>query len=261
MIDIGTTEILLTLISGGIVGLFLALFGGGGSVLAAPLLLNLVGVLDAHIAIGTSAAAVSANAAVGLIGHWRKERVKWPCASVFAVAGVIGSLAGSTLAKSIEGDLLLFAFSIAMALIALSMLRKPKSVGNMNVRINAEFISKLVPIGLLAGFAAGFFGIGGGFLIIPGLMLATGMTITNAAASSLLSVTVFGAATAGNYAVSNLVDWHLFGLLLGGGLFGTLIGLKLASRLAENMLLLRRLFASMVILVALSIAWQSMYIS
>lgn len=75
MIDIGTTEILLTLISGGIVGLFLALFGGGGSVLAAPLLLNLVGVLDAHIAIGTSAAAVSANAAVGLIGHWRKERV------------------------------------------------------------------------------------------------------------------------------------------------------------------------------------------
>ncbi|MDA1150203.1 MAG: sulfite exporter TauE/SafE family protein, partial [Proteobacteria bacterium] len=198
MIDIGTTEILLTLISGGIVGLFLALFGGGGSVLAAPLLLNLVGVLDAHIAIGTSAAAVSANAAVGLIGHWRKERVKWPCASVFAVAGVIGSLAGSTLAKSIEGDLLLFAFSIAMALIALSMLRKPKSEGNMNVRINAEFISKLVPIGLLAGFAAGFFGIGGGFLIIPGLMLATGMTITNAAASSLLSVTVFGAATAGN---------------------------------------------------------------
>lgn len=109
-----------------------------------------------------------------------------------------------------------------------------------------------------AGFAAGFFGIGGGFLIIPGLMLATGMTISTAAASSLLSVTVFGAATAANYAASGLVDWRLYGLLVAGGVIGTFIGLKLAARLTSNMTLMRRMFAGLVILVAISIAWQSL---
>lgn len=258
MIEVGITQILLTLLSGSLVGFLLALFGGGGSVLAAPLLLNLVGVPVPHIAIGTSAAAVSTNAAVGLIGHWRKGRVKWPCATVFAVSGLLGSLGGSTLAKSIDGNLLLLAFAAAMAAIALSMLRKPASEGDPDVTIDWRLTLKLAPIGLLAGFAAGFFGIGGGFLIIPGLMLATGMTISNAAASSLLSVTVFGAATAANYALSGLVDWRLYGLLVAGGVVGTFIGLKLAGRLTSNMALLRRLFAGLVIAVAISIAWQSL---
>lgn len=258
MIDIGLTEVLLTLLSGSLVGFLLALFGGGGSVLAAPLLLNLVGVPLPHIAIGTSAAAVSTNAAVGLFGHWRKGRIKWPCAAVFAVSGLIGSLGGSTLAKSTDGDILLLAFAAAMTAIALSMLRKPKSEGDPHVTIDWHLTLKLAPFGLIAGFAAGFFGIGGGFLIIPGLMLATGMTISNAAASSLLSVTVFGAATAANYAFSGLVDWHLYGLLVTGGVIGTLIGLKLAERLTSNMALLRRLFAGLVIVVAISIAWQSL---
>lgn len=257
MIDIGLAEILLTLLSGSIVGLLLAVFGGGGSVLAVPLLLNLVGVPVPHIAIGTSAAAVSTNAAIGLLGHWKKGRVKWPCAIVFAVSGLLGSIVGSTLAKSVDGNRLLLAFALAMAAIAVSMLRKPKSEGDPEVRIDWQLTAKLAPVGLLAGFAAGFFGIGGGFLIIPGLMLATGMTISNAAASSLLSVTVFGAATAANYAVSGLVDWRLYGLLVAGGIVGTLLGLKLAKRLSNNMLLLRRLFAGLVIAVAIYVAWQS----
>ena len=257
MIDIGFAELLLTLLSGGIVGLLLAVFGGGGSVLAAPLLLNLVGVPVPHIAIGTSAAAVSTNAAVGLLGHWKKGRVKWPCAAVFAVAGLFGSIVGSTLAKSVDGNRLLLAFALAMAAIAVSMLRTPKSEGDPEVRIDWQLTMKLAPVGMLAGFAAGFFGIGGGFLIIPGLMLASGMTISNAAASSLLSVTVFGAATAANYAVSGLVDWRLYGLLVAGGVAGTLVGLKLAKRLSSNMLLLRRLFAGLVIVVAIYVAWQS----
>jgi hypothetical protein len=258
MIDLGLTEILLTLVSGSIVGFLLALFGGGGSVLAAPLLLGLVGVSLPHVAIGTSAAAVATNAVAGLIGHWRKGRVKWPCATVFAIAGLLGSIGGSTLAKSTDGNLLLLAFAGAMAAIALSMLRKPASEGNPDVRIDWPLVLKLAPIGLLAGFAAGFFGIGGGFLIIPGLMLAAGMTISNAAASSLLSVTVFGAATAANYALSGLVDWRLYGLLVAGGIVGTLIGLKVAGHMTSNMLLLRRLFAGLVLLVAAYVAWQSL---
>ena len=238
------------ILGGAVVGLLLAIFGGGGSVLAAPVLLYLGGVSDPHIAIGTASAAVAANALFNLAGHWRGGRIKWPCATVFAVAGLIGSFAGSTLAKLVSGEHLLLAFAAAMAAIGLSMFRRPKSEGDPNVHISTRLILRLAPLGLLTGLAAGFFGIGGGFLIVPGLMLATGMTMANAAASSLLSVAIFGAATSANYAVSGLVDWRLAGLLLLGGVIGGLFGLRLASRLSTRVLLTRRLFAGLIILVA-----------
>jgi uncharacterized membrane protein YfcA len=246
------------LASGAFVGAMLAVFGGGGSVLAAPLLLYAVGVRDAHVAIGTASAAVAANAAFNLIGHWRGGRVKWPCASVFALAGLIGSLGGSTLAKMVPGQHLLLAFALAMAAVGLSMLRKPESEGDPDVTITMSRAARLAPLGLLTGFAAGFFGIGGGFLIVPGLMLAAGMTIANATASSLVSVTLFGAATAGNYAISHLVDWRLAGLLLAGGAVGGLAGLAISKALANHAALARRLFAVLVLIVAAYVAGRAL---
>lgn len=247
-----------TLASGAVVGFLLALFGGGGSVLAAPLLLYFVGVPNAHVAIGTSSTAVAANALFNLVGHWRGGRVKWPCAITFALAGLAGSLLGSSLAKLIDGRQLLVGFAIAMAAIGLSMLRQPKSGGDPDVHISRKLILRLAPLGLLTGLAAGFFGIGGGFLIVPGLMLATGMTITNATASSLVSVAIFGAATSLNYAVSGLVDWTLAGLLLAGGIIGGVVGLFAARRLASRQTFLRRAFAILVVLVAAYVAWRAL---
>ncbi|MDO9489376.1 MAG: TSUP family transporter, partial [Sphingomonadaceae bacterium] len=84
-------EMLLTLASGGVIGLVLGLVGGGGSILAVPLLVYVVGVASPHAAIGTAAVAVAANALVGLAGHARAGRVKWRCAAVFAAAGVVGA--------------------------------------------------------------------------------------------------------------------------------------------------------------------------
>ncbi len=257
MIDLSAAIVVTTVLSGALVGLLLAVFGGGGSVLAAPLLLYAVGVRDPHIAIGTASAAVAANAALNLFGHWRGGRVKWPCATTFALAGLAGSFAGSTLAKMIDGRHLLLAFAAAMAAIAVSMFRQPGREGDPDVHITWRLLSRLAPLGLLTGFAAGFFGVGGGFLIVPGLMLATGMTIANAAASSLVSVTIFGAATSLNYAVSGLVDWRLVGLLLSGGVVGGVTGLLVAKRLASRSNVLRRAFAGLVILVALYVAWRA----
>jgi len=257
MIALGGIAIAATLLSGALVGLLLALFGGGGSVLAAPLLLYAVGVTDPHIAIGTASTAVAVNAAFNLVGHWRGGRVKWPCAITFAVAGLAGSLAGSSLAKVVDGQQLLIAFAIAMAAIGASMLRRPASEGDPNVRLTTRMMLRLAPLGLLTGLAAGFFGIGGGFLIVPGLMLATGMNMACATASSLVSVAIFGAATSLNYAASGLVDWRLAGLLLGGGLIGGLAGLALSKRLAGRQLVLRRSFAVLVILVAAYVAWRA----
>lgn len=257
MIAISTATIVAALASGALVGLLLAVFGGGGSVLAAPLLLYAVGVRDPHVAIGTSAAAVAVNAAINLIGHWRGGRVKWPCAIAFGVAGLVGSFLGSTLAKAISGAHLLLAFAFAMAAIALSMFRKPKTEGDPDVHINARLVARLAPLGLLTGAAAGFFGIGGGFLIVPGLMLATDMTIANATASSLVSVTIFGAATSLNYAVSRLVDWRLAGLVVAGGALGGAVGLVMAKSLTSRALLARRAFAVLVLLVAGYVAWRA----
>ena len=97
--DLGAalTHWLITLFAGSLVGCVLGLIGGGGSILAVPLLLYVVGIRDPHVAIGTSALAVGANAAANLVGHWRLGNVKLPCAIAFATAGVLGALAGSSL--------------------------------------------------------------------------------------------------------------------------------------------------------------------
>jgi len=246
------------ILGGAAVGFLLAVFGGGGSVLAAPVLLYLGGVSDPHIAIGTASAAVAANALFNLAGHWRGGRIKWPCATVFAIAGLVGSFAGSSLAKIVDGQHLLLAFSAAMAAIGLSMLRRPPTEGDPGVHIDMRLVLRLAPLGLITGLAAGFFGIGGGFLIVPGLMLATGMTMAHAAASSLLSVTLFGAATSANYAISGLVDWRLAGLLLAGGAVGGVLGLLVAKRLESHAQLARRLFAVLIVVVAAYVAWRAL---
>ncbi len=258
MIALTTSVLAVTLLSGALVGFLLGLFGGGGSVLAAPLLLYAVGVRDPHIAIGTSSAAVAANAAVNLVSHARGGRVKWPCAITFGGAGLIGSFAGSSLAKLISGGALLLGFAIAMAAIAISMLGARKSEGDPDVHITPRLALRLAPLGLLAGFAAGFFGIGGGFLIVPGLMLATGMPIAYATASSLVSVALFGTATAINYGLSGLVDVRLAALLLAGGAVGGAAGVKAAANLAQRAARLRQLFALMILLVAAYVAWRAL---
>ena len=243
---------------GALIGLLLSVFGGGGSVLAAPLLLYVVGVRDPHVAIGTSAAAVAVNAAVGLAAQAKAGRVKWPCALVFGGAGLIGSLAGAHLAKAIDGGQLILWFAGAMALVGVSMLAPKKDEGDPGVRLDAALTRKLAPLGLLVGSAAGFFGIGGGFLIVPGLLAATGMTLANAAASSLVSVVLFGAATSASYAVSGLVDWPVFAALVAGGGAGALAGGPLAARLAGHAANARRAFALMVLATAAYVAWRSL---
>ena len=91
----------------------------------------------------------------------------------------------------------------------------------------------LVAAALAIGALSGFFGVGGGFLIVPGLMFSTAMPMIDAVGSSLLAVGAFGLTTAVNYARSGLVDWPVAGEFIAGGLAGALFGMQLASRLAS----------------------------
>jgi uncharacterized membrane protein YfcA len=245
--------LMLAALGGAIVGLLLTLFGGGGSVLATPWLVYVVGVADLHVAIGTSAAAVAVNAATGLVAQARAGQVKWPCASVFALSGLTGALVGAHLAKQVDGAALLSWFAIAMIAIALSMLLPKRSEGDPGVHLTSRMVLKLAPVGLATGLAAGFFGIGGGFLIAPGLMASTGMTLANAGASSLVSVLLFGSATSASYAASGLVSWPLLGALVAGGAVGTVAALPLSRHLGQRPRLARSIFAVLVIAVAVYI--------
>lgn len=246
--------LLLAAASGGVVALLLTLFGGGGSVLAVPLLLYVVGVADPHVAIGVSAAGVALNALTALTGHARAGRVRWPCAALFAATGAAGAWLGSSLAKQIDGQSLLIVFALAMAAVGLAMLRPQVAVARPEPRLSWALSPRVGLTGAGVGSAAGFFGIGGGFLIVPGLMAATGMSLATAQATSLLSVAAFGVTTAGNYALSGWVDPMLVAAMTVGGVAGTAAGLPLARRLGARAALGRRLFAGLILIVAAFVA-------
>ena len=248
----------LGLASGSLVGFTLGLVGGGGSILAVRLLVYLVGVTNPHVAIGTSAMAVAANAAVNLGNHARARNVKWRCALVFTIAGIIGAFGGSTVGKMVDGQKLLALFAVLMMIVGALMLRKRSGEGNHDVRLGKDNFLKLIGIGLATGALSGFFGIGGGFLIVPGLILATGMPILYAVGSSLVAVTGFGLTTAANYALSGLVDWTLAALFIGGGVLGGLLGANLASKLAVKKGALNTVFAGLIFVVALYMLLRSL---
>ena len=182
----------LGLASGALVGFSLGLVGGGGSILAVPLMVYVVGVPDAHVAIGTSAMAVAANAAVNLSNHARGGTVMWSCALTFAAAGIAGAFAGSIFGKMLDGERLLALFALLMLVIAVLMLKTRSRIGLPDVQISWANTPAIVGLGLATGTLSGFFGIGGGFLIVPALMLATGMPIMNAVSSSLGAARIFG---------------------------------------------------------------------
>jgi uncharacterized membrane protein YfcA len=243
----------LAVLCGGVVGFTLGLIGGGGSIMATPLLLYVVG-LPPHVAIGTGALAVSVNAFINFGTHAAAGHVRWRNAALFAGVGVAGAALGSSLGKSFNGGRLLFLFALLMVAVGILMLRRQKlSVDAAPPALGpftAAAAGKIIAAALLVGLLAGFFGIGGGFLIVPGLLFSTGMPMLFAIGSSLLAVGSFGLTTAVNYALSGLIDWPVAGEYIAGGIVGGLIGMQLCKRLAPRRAALSRVFAGLVFLVA-----------
>ena len=239
----------LAVLSGMLVGFSLGLIGGGGSILAVPLLLYVVGVGDAHLAIGTSAVAVAANALINLLPHARAGHVRWAPAALFALVGSAGAALGSGLGKQVGGKHLLALFALLMIVIALLMQRPLPAPRNADAGTGQRFAA-VSGTGLAAGALSGFFGIGGGFLIVPGLRLAARMSMIEAIGSSLLAVSAFGATTAVSYALSGLVAWGLAIQFIVGGLLGGYAGARVAQHLARDRSALNRLFGAALIAVA-----------
>lgn len=254
MID--TLQAALGALSGGLVGLTLGLVGGGGSILGVPLMVYVVGVANPHVAIGTSALAVAVNALASLAQHARVGTVRWRCGGIYAAAGVAGAFLGSTVGKAIDGQKLLLLFALLMVGIGILMIRNRKAQGEPGATCSRENAAKVSAFGLGTGTFSGFFGIGGGFLIVPGLIASTRMPMINAVGTSLVAVTAFGLTTAANYAFSGYVDWILAAVFIAGGVAGSFLGARLARRLSGKGHL-TTVFAGLILVVAVYMLWQS----
>ena len=301
--------ILLSLISGAAVGFSLGLIGGGGSILAVPLLLYVVGITDAHIAIGTSALAVGVNALTNMMHHYRKGYVKIKEGLRFAVPGVAGTIVGSQLGLLTPSNGLLILFGIFMIIISLRMLRQSTKVKGIkiknsstvviakdnvsimennrnydndtdknnkfnkysiseaknsnvladdsdlyNKRASTNNLLRFLATGFLVGLAAGYFGIGGGFIIVPSLM-HLGLSIIDAIGTSLIPVSMFGFTTAIRYSLNNQIEWIIALLFIVGGICGGMLGTRFAVKLPKKTLSV--VFAVLLIIVAVYIISKS----
>ncbi|NMP21932.1 sulfite exporter TauE/SafE family protein [Sulfobacillus harzensis] len=266
---------ILSVISGGIVGLILGLLGGGGSILAVPLLLYLVRLRNPHVVIGTSALAVSVNAFFNLFTHAREGHVRWKPALGFSIPGIVGAFVGSELGKRLHGATLLFLFAILMLVIAGLMLRRAggqrpaahpevsrvsQEAGDTAAAVQpASRVQwpKVIGAGFLVGALSGFFGIGGGFLIVPALVFAVDLSFIEAIGSSLLAVGLFGLTTAVTYSLAGLINWLAFVEFIAGGAIGGILGTRLATRLSQRRAALNYIFSGVIVLVAIYMLYKN----
>lgn len=250
-------QYILSALIGILVGFSLGLVGGGGSILAVPLMVYVVGVKSPHVAIGTSALAVAANALAGLASHARAHNVNWRCGGAYALAGVLGAFAGSSAGKAFDGEKLLFLFALLMVVVGALMFRQRGDAGVEGVVCNRDNFPKVASFGFGTGALSGFFGIGGGFLIVPGLVRSTAMPVYRAIGTSLVAVSAFGLTTAFNYAASGLIDWPVAASFISGGVIGSIAGTAASTRLSAQKGMLSTVFAGMILLVAAYTIYRS----
>ena len=243
--SIGGPDVLAGL-AGALVGLILGTIGGGGSILAVPLLIYVVGVPSPHVAIGTSSVAVALSTFVPLIDHARRGHVYWPAALLFAACGVTGAALGCLLGQHTNGHMLLLLFGVAMVAIAAAMALKGDGDNETHTPMRWSAVPRIGGTGFVVGALAGFFGIGGGVLVVPGLIASASLPMILAIGSSLVSVTAFSLTTATIYAIAGLTDWRLVLLFVGGSIAGGLGGSLLATVLAARKRVLSLLFAGVV---------------
>ncbi len=270
--DITLLQYIFSIISGVIVGFSLGLIGGGGSILAIPLLIYFVGIRNPHLVIGTTALAVGVNALINVYSHFKKKNVNLRTGAIFTVFGVIGVLIGTTLGLITPGGKLLFLFSFLMMIIGAYMFvtkcrtcknydaipgNNPKSKEDPPDPPKKSFWqrAKLEIFGVLAGFASGYFGIGGGFLIVPALLYSADITMNLAVGTSLLSVGTFGLVTALRYGIAGKVLISIALLYVLGGIFGGYAGARVSTTMKRSTL--RKFFSLIIIIVGIYMAIES----
>jgi uncharacterized membrane protein YfcA len=237
----------LALAFGLLIGLLLGIVGGGGSILTVPIL---VYALDqgVHEATATSLVIVGVTALIGAIPHARAGRVDLKTALIFGTAGIVGAFAGTWLNARVSGPAILLMFGLLMLVIALRMaLGKRMSVSAAGPAVTRRFPWTVPATGLVVGVMTGFFGVGGGFLIVPALVLILRIPMRLAVGTSLIVIAINSAAGVAAHLGSGDIDVRLASLFVAGGFTGAILGGRLAGHVDEARL--SRGFATLVAVV------------
>ncbi|MGB3054792.1 MAG: sulfite exporter TauE/SafE family protein [Acidimicrobiales bacterium] len=260
----------LAIVLGLAIGLALGSLGGGGSILAVPVLAHLAG-QSVAAATATSLVAVGVSAGVGSVSHARAGQVRWGAAMAFVATGVAGSWVGTEVNHRMDGDVLLLAFSGLVLVAAHRMLTAcpsctrvgeeeavaadsdPKPLSTLGpsgrVVVTPTAAARVVLAGTAVGFMTGLFGVGGGFVIVPALTLALGLNMPQAIGTSLV-VIVGNALVALGFRGIDAVDWAVALPFTATMVVGSLAGSLVAHRLPPRQSLTA--FATLLVLVAVA---------
>lgn len=238
-------HLLLALALSTLIGVSLGLLGGGGSILAVPVLVYVARV-DVHAAIGTSLAVVGTTALVGGLVHARAGRVDPRAAALFGGAGMLGAPLGAQATHAVAPRVLLMLFAALMLAVGGLMLRGKAGARSGSARPHPVAVPAA---GFGVGLLTGFLGVGGGFLIVPALTLLAGLPIHTAIGTSLLVIAANSAAGVVGHLRQGEMPLGLTAAFTASAALGALAGVRLASSLDPARL--RRSFAVFVILVGL----------
>lgn len=248
--------LIATLVLALLIGLALGLLGGGGSILAVPVLVYVAG-QDPKAAIAMSLLVVGVTSAAGAVSHARAGRVRWRTAAIFGAAGMAGAYGGGRLAEFIPGTWLLIAFSLMMAVTAVAMLRGRDGPDPSHTDGQVK-IGRIVIDGLVVGLVTGLVGAGGGFLIVPALVLLGGVPMATAVGTSLVVIAMKSGAGLLGYLASTSIDWTLALSVTGAAVVGSVVAGRFAGRVPEDRL--RRAFGWFVAVMAVLVLVQELFL-
>jgi len=240
----------IAVVAGAVIGLSMGALGGGGSILAVPVLVYAL-YLDPQAATTASLIIVGVTAIVAAISHARAGRVDWRAALIFGALGVPASIAGSLLNRAVDPQVLLLAFAALMLVAAAAMYRRSPAGGQTSPTTSPTGpaqVVRVVVVALVVGFLTGFLGVGGGFIIVPALVLAMGFGMPTAVGTSLVIISITSLAALVERAGHGAIAWDVIVPFTAAAIAGSLIGKRLSEKVSGAAL--TRAFAVLLVLVA-----------
>jgi uncharacterized membrane protein YfcA len=248
--------VLLGLALVALIGLSLGMLGGGGSILTVPVFVYVLH-LGAKQAIAMSLPVVGVTSLLGALGHWRAGNVQLRTALLFGALAMAGAFGGARLATLLTGSEQLLLLGLVMLAAAVSMLRhrrsRPRADG---VRHAPPWVFALAGVGV--GILTGIVGIGGGFLIVPALVLLAGVPMKEAVGTSLLVIAMNSAAGFAGYWDQVSIAWPLLAGFTAAALAGILVGTRLVRHVSADTL--RRAFAAFLLVMGGLVFYQNRHV-